>query len=186
MGREKCSEPRAGVGERLTDENADEPLQEPHRTATEPAHVVGDGAAFGEPAADDHVGAGIESVEEQLHRERVVLAVGIELHRSVVAVPDREREPGAQRAADPEVERQNGDERAGAAGDRGGVVDGPVRDHEHVVLGCQLSELFEHGRQGLLFVVRGDDDERGHGAGVRAAEEALAVRLRWRAGRSTA
>ncbi len=73
-----------------------------------------------------------------------MLAVGVELHRALVAVPHREREAGAQRAADPEVEREDRDEHAGLAGDVGGAVGRAVAHDEHVVFGCLLGELLEH------------------------------------------
>ena len=72
-----------------------------------PLTVVGDRAAFREPAADHHVGAGVDAGRAAARPRRVVLAVGVELHRALVAVAHRVREPGTQRAADPEVERQH-------------------------------------------------------------------------------
>ena len=132
------------------------------------ADVVGDRAAFGEPTADHHVGTGVETIEEQAHGERVVLAVGVELHRALVAVPHREREPGTERAADADVERKHGDVDAGFARDVGGAVGRTVAHDEHLVLGRLLRQLLQHRRQRLLLVVRRDDHQRARGP-VRAA-----------------
>ena len=91
---------------------------------------------------------------------RVVLTVGVELDRALVAAPDREREPGAQRPADAEVERERRHVDARGPGELRGAVGGAVGHHQHVVLGSLLGELLEHRGQRLLLVVRGDDDER--------------------------
>ena len=137
-----------------------EPLEHLHRPAADAAHRVGDRATFCEPAPDHHVGAAVDAVEQRLHRQRIVLAVGVELDRPLVAVPHRVREAGAQRAPDPDVERQDRDVHAGGGRQLGGAVARAVGHHEHVVVGRLLGELLEHRRQRLLLVVRRDDDER--------------------------
>ena len=101
----------------------------------------------------------------------VVLAVGVELDGPPVAVGDGVAEAGLERAADPQVEGQDDDRDAPARATVGGVVGGPVVDHQHVDLRPPLVQLGEHVRQaGLLVEGRQDGqcrrERRAHGHGL--------------------
>ena len=64
-----------------------------------------------------------------------MLAVGVDLHRDVVAVAQRVAVAGAHGAADAEVEGQPAHQRAGGRGPLGGGVAGAVVDDEDVDAG---------------------------------------------------
>ena len=148
----------------MSDELAHHPFEPAHREPAHPTDRVRRPAALGEPAADHQVGSVAQRSEDGCDRLRVVLAVGVELHRGLVAVLDRVAEPGAEGAADPEVERKLDNRHACGPGDACRPVGGTVGDDEHVEVGTLLQELLEHGRQGHRFVVRGDDDQGPRGS----------------------
>ena len=67
----------------------------------------------------------------------VVLAVAVEPDRELVAVLERVHEARLDGAADPEVEREPNDRRAGRGRELGGAVCGAVVDHDHVEAGSK-------------------------------------------------
>ena len=113
-----------------------------------------------EAAADHEVRAGVEAGFERRELAGIVLAVGVELERALVAGALGVAEPGLQRAADPEVERQVDHVHAGGARERGGLVDRAVGDDDDVEIGPDLAQLRERRRQRGFLVVRGNHDER--------------------------
>lgn len=89
-----------------------------------------------------------------------MLAVGVELDRSLVAVDNGVTETGPQSSPNPKVEGQPGHENAGMAGDVGGPVMRTVVHHKDVVPWAPALEVVENGGEALFLVVSGDDDER--------------------------
>ena len=96
---------------RVVREPGEHPREQHHRPAARSAHLVGV-VGRGEAGADHDVG-GVEPLEQPREVARVVLAVGVDLHRDVVAVAQGVAVAGAHRAAHAEVEGQRADRRAG-------------------------------------------------------------------------
>ena len=120
-------EARRGVGQPLMGDPRDDPGEDADAGPAGSRRPV---AARGQEArADREVGlARGDRRDDRAELSRVVLAVAVEPHGEVVAPLPREAEAGLDGPADPEVERQPDDVRAGRGRDLGGAVGRAVRD----------------------------------------------------------
>ena len=86
-----------------------------------------------EPAAEREVGAvRVQRGDQPRDIRGPVLAVGIERHDDVGAVPQRQGDAGLQRGALPEIDRMTDDRRAGSGRGIAGPVARTVVDHDDV------------------------------------------------------
>ena len=93
-----------------------------------------------------------------------MLAVGVEVGAAVVALAQRVEVAGLQGRAEPLVEGQRGDQRAGLARPRGGRVGRAVVDDEQVGPGHVLADVADHlGDRGLLVPGRNEDESSHQG-----------------------
>ena len=88
-----------------------------------------------------------------------MLAVGVQLHGAVVVVLGRIAQPGLEGTRQPQVDRQINEPVAMGAADGGGLIAAAVVDDDIIILGVLGGQLFDHGHDAVLLVIRGDDDE---------------------------
>ena len=117
-----------------------------------------------EARADREVGlVGDDGRDDGPELGRVVLAVAVEPDRELVAAFPGVAEAGLDGAADPEVEGQLDDVRAGGGGDLGGAVGRAVGDDDDLEVGIERVQLAEQAGQVLLLVVGRDDRDPADG-----------------------
>jgi hypothetical protein len=152
----ESSEAGARIADALPDEQPHEPFKALHCQASHGTDVVRRASPFDEPASDDEVGASSHAVEQALHRPRIMLTIGVELHPRVVSVSDCIAKAGTKRASDSEIEREFDDRNTARASNCRSSVGRAVRDDEHVDIGKLLGHLREHTWQARVLVVRRD------------------------------
>ena len=116
--------------------------------------------ADGEARADRHVAlVGLNEVEQTAKLRHGMLPVGVHAAREVVVVLVGVAVPGGDALPQAAVLAERQHLGATVASNGGGAVGRAVVDDEHVDSGQLGAKLVEHGREIVLLVQRGNEDE---------------------------
>jgi hypothetical protein len=150
-------EPRGRVRHPLAPQHRHEPGEEPDPQPTRQRGTVG-AAVLHEARAHDEVRlSSFERGEQLPELGGVVLAVPVEPDRGVVALLEREAEPGLDGAADADVERQPEHGRAALGGGGPGLVGRGVVDDHDLDSRIEGADLVDDPPDRARLVVRRDD-----------------------------